>query len=96
MRDLTAGPPLPTLPLKVVLGLPSPKQSGVLWKCPQLVLYLLFDGAELGVWIGEPKKKEANLGAKVPECYGFRKWSDFFFFLRYKPERLRLIHTNLS
>ena len=26
---LTAGPPLPTLPLKVVLGLPSQKQSGV-------------------------------------------------------------------
>ena len=43
------------------------------------MLYLLFDGAELGIWIGEPKK-EANLGAKVPECYGFRKWSDFFFF----------------
>lgn len=43
------------------------------------MLYLLSDGAELGVWIGEPKKKEASSGAKVPECYGFRKWSDFFF-----------------
>ena len=45
---------------------------------PQLVLYLLADGAELGVWIGEPKKKEASSGAEAPGCYGFGKWSDFF------------------
>ena len=42
------------------------------------MLYLLADGAELGVWIGEPKKKEASSGAEVPGCYGFGKWSDFF------------------
>lgn len=50
------------------------------------MLYLLSDGAELRVWIGEPKKKEQSSGAEVPGCYGFGKWSDFF--LRYKPERL--------
>jgi len=42
------------------------------------VLYLLSDGAELRVWIGEPKKKEESSGAEVPGCYGFGKWSDFF------------------